>query len=205
MSWSHYKRILPIKDENKRNYYINICIKNHLSERELTKEIKSNSYERLINKPKKIDIISPQTYSITTNMKNPIIIEADKEITSEQDLELSILANLEFFFKQLGDGFTYVGHQNKLSDGKKNYYIDMLLFNFKTNSFVVVELKFRPLKKEDKAQMEYYMKLVDEQFKEPHHNKTIGIIITKESDKLIANFIKSEEIIPLTYKLEKTI
>ena len=78
----------------------------------------------------------------------------------------------------------------------------MLLFNFKINSFVVVELKLRPLKKEDKAQMEYYMKLVDEQFKGPHHNKTIGIIITKESDKLIANFIKSKEIIPLTYKLE---
>ncbi len=77
------------------------------------------------------------------------------------------------------------------------------MFNFKTNSFVVVELKLRPLKKEDKAQMEYYMKLVDENLKLPHHNKTIGIIITKESNKLIANFIRSEEIIPLTYKLKQ--
>ena len=59
------------------------------------------------------------------------------------------------------------------------------------------------MKKEDKAQIEYYMKLADENIKLPHHNKTIGIIITKESDKLIVNFIKSEEIIPLTYKLEQ--
>ncbi len=203
LSWTHYKRLLPIKDENKRNYYINLCIQNNLSERELGKEIKSNSYERLVNKPEKIDIFLPQKYSITTNMKDPIIIKVDKEITSEQDLELSILANLEFFFKQLGDGFTYVGHQYKLSDGNKNYYVDILLFNLNLNCYVVIELKLRPLKKEDKAQMEYYMKLVDENLKLPHHNKTIGIIITKESDKLIANFIKSEEIIPLTYKLKQ--
>ena len=203
LSWTHIRKLLPIKDKNKRNYYINLCIKNNLSERELTKEIKSNSYERLVNKPEKIDIITNPKYTITTNMKDPIIIEVDKEIISEQDLELSILANLDFFFKQLGEGFLYAGHQFKINDGNKNYFIDILLFNFKTNSFVVVELKLRSLKKEDKAQIEYYMKLADENIKLPHHNKTIGIIITKESDKLIVNFIKSEEIIPLTYKLEQ--
>ena len=203
VSWTLLTILLPIKDENKRNYYINLCIKNNLSKRELIKEIRSNSYERLIIKPDKIDIIASSKYSITTNMKDPIIIEVDKEVTSEQDLELSILANLEFFFKQLGEGFTYVGHQYKISDGNKNYYIDLLLFNMKLNCLVVVELKLRSLKKEDKAQMEYYMRLVDENLKLSHHNKTIGIIITKESDKLIANFIKSEEIIPLTYKLKQ--
>ena len=203
LSWSHYRELLIFKDKNKRNYYINLCIKNNLSKRELIKEIKSNSYERLIDKETKIDIITPSKYSITTNMKDPIIIEVDKEITSEHDLELSILANLEFFFKQLGEGFTYVGHQYKISDGNKNYYIDILLFNINLNSYVVIELKLRSLKKEDKAQMEYYMRLVDKNLKLSHHNKTIGIIISKESNKLIANFIKSEEIIPLTYKLEQ--
>ena len=196
LSWTSIVTLLPIKDENRRNYYINLCIKNNLSERELAKEIKSNSYERLIDKPEKVDIITTSKYSITTNMKDPIIIEVDKEITSEQDLELSILANLDFFFKQLGEGFLYAGHQYKISDGNKNYFIDILLFNVKLNCYIVVELKLRYLKKEDKAQMEYYMKLVDEQFREPYHNKTIGIIITKESDKLIVNFIKSEEIMP---------
>ncbi len=203
LSWSHYRELLIFKDENERNFYINLCIKNNLSKRELIKEIKSKAYERLIDKPRKIDIIIPNKPKITTDMKDPIIIPVDKEITSEHDLELSILANLEFFFKQLGDGFAYIGHQYKLSDGNKNYYIDILLFNVKLNCYIVVELKLRPLKKEDKAQMEYYIKLIDEQIKEVHHNKTIGIIITKESDAFIANFIRSEEIIPLTYKLEK--
>lgn len=203
ISWTHYKRLLPIKDENKRNYYINLCIKNHLSERELGREIKSNSYERLINKPDKIDIIVPIKPTITTDMKNPIIIEVNKEIKTEKDLELNILANLDFFFKQLGEGFLYAGHQYKINDGKNNYYIDILLFNIKLNCYVVVELKLRSLKKEDKAQIEFYMNLIDEQVKEVHHNKTIGIIISKESDKLIVNFIKRENIIPLSYELKK--
>ena len=143
LTWSHYRYLLPIKDENKRNYYINLCIKKHLSKNELIKEIKSNSFERLIDKPNKIDIIIPNKPTITTDMKNPIIIPIDNEIKNEHDLELSILANLDFFFKQLGEGFLYAGHQYKINDGKNNYYIDILLFNYKLNSFVVVELKLR--------------------------------------------------------------
>ena len=58
------------------------------------------------------------------------------------------------------------------------------------------------LKKEDKAQMEFYMKLVDEQVKEFYHNKTIGIIITKESNEFIVNFVRQEDIIPLSFLME---
>ena len=202
LSWTHIRKLLPIKDENKRNYFINLCIKNNLSERELTREIKSNVYERLVDKPDKIDIIVPVKQSITTDMKNPIIIPVKSEVASEHDLELNILANLDFFFKQLGNGFLYAGHQYKISEGKNSYYVDILLFNYKMNAFVVVELKLRSLRKEDKAQMEFYMKLVDEQVKKPFHNRTIGIIITKESEKFIINFVKEDDIIPLYYELQ---
>ena len=205
LSWTHIRKLLPIKDENKRNYFINLCIKNNLSERELTREIKSNVYERLVDKPDKIDIIVPVKQSITTDMKNPIIIPVKSEVASEHDLELNILANLDFFFKQLGNGFLYAGHQYKISDGKNSYYIDILLFNYKMNAFVVVELKLRSLRKEDKAQMEFYMKLVDEQVKEVYHNKTIGIIISKESDEFIVNFVRQEDIIPLSYEIEQVV
>ena len=203
LNWTHIRRLLPIKDENKRNYYINLCIKNNLSERDLRKEIKANAYERLIDKPDKIDIIIPKKYSITTDMKNPIIIEVNKEIKSERDLELSILANLSYFFKQLGEGFTFVDHQYKIIENNYNYYIDILLFNIELNCYVVVEIKLRSLKKEDKSQIEFYMRLVDKYLKKAHHNKTIGLIITKESDKFIVNFVKSENIIPLSYKLKQ--
>ncbi len=136
-------------------------------------------------------------------MKNPIIIPVSHEVKNEHDLELNILANLDYFFKQLGEGFLYAAHQYKINNNYNNYYIDILLFNIKLNCYVVVELKLRSLKKEDKAQIEFYTKLVDEQVKESHHNKTIGIIISKESDEFIVNFIKKEDIIPLIYELKE--
>ena len=94
LSWTIIRALLPIKDENKRNYYINTCIKSNLSQRELIKEIKNNSYERLLNKQDKIDIISPTLpNAITDNYKNPIILElADNKVKTESDLEKLIYA-----------------------------------------------------------------------------------------------------------------
>ena len=202
LSWTIIRTILPIKDENKRNYYINLCIANNLSKRELEKEIKSNSYERLEYKPDKIDIVvSTKVPAIVNNFKNPILLELkDKEIKSESDLEKLIYSQLSYVFLQLGKGFTWVGNQYKVSDGNKNYFIDMLLYNVKYNCYVVVEIKCRKLKKEDKGQVEFYMNLVDNYVKEPSNNPTIGIIITKDQDKFVANFVRSEKVVPLTYE-----
>lgn len=105
------------------------------------------------------------------------------------------------FFSQLGEGFMWVGNQYKITVDNKDYYIDMLLYNIIYNSYIVVELKLRELRKEDRAQVEFYMNLVDMYRKEPNVSKTMGLIITKEQNKLIANFVKSENLIPLTYKL----
>lgn len=205
LTWTLLKVILPLKDVNKKNYYINLCLSNNLSRRELEKEIKSNSYERLENKPDKIDIVvSTSIPSITSNLKNPILLNLNgKEIKSESDLEKLIYSQLNYVFLQLGSGFMWVGNQYKISDGNKIYFIDMLLYNIKYNCYVVVEIKCRNLKKEDKGQVEFYMNLMDKYVKEPINNPTIGIIITKEQDKLVASFIKSDKLVPLTYELVK--
>lgn len=209
LNWSNIIQILPIKDENKRNYYINLCIERNLSKRELINEIKSNSYERLLERPEHIEIIGNkyETTNIKDYIKNPIIISLEKEqkIANERELQLLILARLKDFFSELGQGFTLVGNEYKIKYGNKNYYIDILLFNVEINSYVIVELKLRELKKEDKAQIEFYMRIVDETLKRLHHNKSIGIIVSKEQDKFIVNFVRSEEIIPITYKLTEKV
>ena len=129
---------------HKRNYYINEVINNNLSVRQLREEIKSKAYERLLDKPKQINLILPKDkYTLTSNMKNPIIIKIDKNkmINNEKDLELTILSEITFVLTQLGRGFAFIGNQYKIS----NYYIDILLFNIELNSYVVVELKVRKL------------------------------------------------------------
>ena len=90
LNWTIIRTLLPIKDENKRNYYINLCIEHNLSKRELEKEIKNNSYERLLNKPDKIDIIAPKvtTPTIIDDFKNPIMLNLNGSIVeNEKDLE----------------------------------------------------------------------------------------------------------------------
>lgn len=203
LNWTIIRTILPIKDENKRNYYINLCVKNNLSKRELIKEIKSNSFERLEHKPDKVDIItSTNVPAITENFKNPILLNLNgNKVENEKDLEKLIYSQLSYVFMQLGNDFTWVGNQYKISDGNKNYYIDMLLYNVNYNCYVVVEIKCRSLKKEDKGQTEFYMTLVDKYKKRANNNPTIGIIITREQDKFVANFVKSEKLVPLTYEL----
>lgn len=203
LNWTIIRTILPIKEENKRNYYINLCIKNNLSKRELIKEIKHNSYERLEHKPDKVDIItSISVPTITENFKNPILLNLNgNKVENEKNLEKLIYSQLSYVFMQLGNDFTWVGNQYKISDGNKNYYIDMLLYNINYNCYVVVEIKCRSLKKEDKGQTEFYMTLVDKYKKRANNNPTIGIIITREQDKFVANFVKSEKLVPLTYEL----
>lgn len=203
LNWTIIRTILPIKDENKRNYYINLCIKNNLSKRELIKEIKSNSFERLEHKPDKVDIITSAIVpAIIENFKNPILLNLNgNKVENEKDLEKLIYSQLSYVFMQLGNDFTWVGNQYKISDGNKNYYIDMLLYNINYNCYVVVEIKCRSLKKEDKGQTEFYMRLVDKYKKRANNNPTIGIIITKEQDKFVANFVKSEKLMTLTYEL----
>jgi predicted nuclease of restriction endonuclease-like (RecB) superfamily len=200
VSWSIIKIVLPIKDINRRNYYFNLSVEQNLSVRQLQEKIKSNSYERLINKPINVElIISKKEYTILEDIKNTIIIKVDKNkiIKSEKDLELTILSEITFVLTQLGRGFAFIGNQYKIN----NYYIDILLFNIELNSYVVIELKTRRLKVEDKAQVEMYMKLVDENIKKSTQNKTIGIIISKEQDDYVANFVRSNDLIPLTYEV----
>ncbi len=200
VSWSIIRIILPIKDINRRNYYFNLSVEQNLSVRQLQEKIKSNSYERLINKPKGVELIIPKKeYTVLEDMKNPIIIKVDKNkiIKSEKDLELTILSKIEFILTQLGKGFCFIGSQYKIN----NNYIDILLFNIELNCYVVVELKVRKLKVEDKYQTEMYMKLVDENIKKATQNKTIGIIISKEQDDYVVNFVRSNDLIPLIYEI----
>ena len=203
LSWSVIRVLLPIKDANKRNYYYNMCNENNLSVRELKRQIDNNFYERLEYKPDKVDIITSRSVpAITENFKNPILLNLNgNKVENEKDLEKLIYSQLSYVFMQLGNDFTWVGNQYKISDGNKNYYIDMLLYNINYNCYVVVEIKCRSLRKEDKGQTEFYMTLVDKYKKRANNNPTIGIIITREQDKFVANFVKSEKLVPLTYEL----
>ena len=137
LSWSQYREILPIKNENERNYYINLVILNNLSVRELRKEIKNKAFDRLSYADKEhIELISDTnntSLSIKDMIKDPIILKADKSLDKidEQAIHKYIISLLEDKFLELGTGFALIGHEYKIHiDNKtKNKICYSLIIN----------------------------------------------------------------------------
>ena len=208
LSWSHYKYLLKFDNENERNYYINRCIENNLSVRGLINEIKTDSFNRLSYADKKnIKLIGENNNNelkLEDMLHDPIVINIDKdEKLSEKVLKKYILKELEKVFLELGTGFTFVGSEYKVTYDNKNYFIDLLFFNYKLNRFMACELKKDEVTAKDIGQTLNYMKVVDKTLKEPHHNKTMGIIISKRNNKLILEYVSDLDIFLTTYKLNK--
>ena len=207
LNWSHYKLILPIKNENERNYYINQVILNNLSVRELQREIKNKAFDRLSYADKEhIEIINNTNntpLSIKDMIKDPIILKADKNIDKIDELAIHkyIISLLEDKLLELGTGFTLAGHEYKIHIDNKTYKIDLLFFNYKLNAFVVVEVKTRKIKHTDIGQLKFYVNYVEDNIKDINHNKTIGLLIVKENNKYIIKYTTSNDILVTTYAL----
>ncbi len=202
LTWSHYRELIPIKDIEKINYYVNLCEINPISRDELKLRIKSNEYERLDEKTKE-KLKNDNKLEIQDLVKNPIILNTNKEIVKEKMLQQLILENISLFLEQLGNGFTFIKNEYKIKIGSTYNYIDLLLFNYIYNCFVVVELKVTKLKKEHIGQIETYMNYINKNIKRINQDKTIGIIITKEDNKYIMSYCSDERIFSTTYELQK--
>ena len=102
---------------------------------------------------------------------------------------------------QLGNGFTYIGNEFKIKFGNTYNYIDLLLFNYEYNCFIVVELKVTELKKEHIGQIQVYMNYIDNNLKKFNQDKTIGIIICKKDSKYVIEYCSDDRIISKEYEL----
>ena len=190
LSWSHYCELLRIKNIDEIYYYISISAKYNLSKRELIAKIKNKEYERLDEETKLKLINNKEANEVTDYVKNPIIIHNNShyEEISEKVLQKMILEDIPSFLKELGNGFTFIDNEYKIKIGERYNYIDLLLFNYIYNCFVVIELKITELKKEHIGQIEVYMNYIDKNVKKSSHDKTIGIILVRKNNKYIMEY-----------------
>ncbi len=207
LSWTHYRYILPIKEESKRNYYINIAIKNTLTVRELIKEIKNDSYERLTSKEKEnIKIINDDyNINIIDMIKDPIILNCNKMIVDKLDeklLKQLLIEDIEKTLLELGIGFSYVGKEKRIKVGDNYRYIDLVFFNIELNCYVLIELKINKLDIKDIGQIEFYVNYYDDEIRKEYHNKTIGVLVCKKKDESISKYKKSSNILVTSYKIK---
>ena len=125
----------------------------------------------------------------------------NSETISEKILQKLILDDIPSFLDELGVGFTFIRNEYKIKIGNNYNFIDLLLFNYKYNCFVVIELKVTELKKEHIGQIEVYMNYVDKNVKELNHDTTIGIIICRKDNKFIMEYCSDKRILAKEYEL----
>lgn len=202
LTWSHYSELLSIKNKNELLYYLNLCINQRIDVRSLRKKIKSNEYSRLPVKTRN-KLINSERLEANDLIPNPILIRNKNniEVVTEKALHNLILEDIESFMKELGNSFSFIGSEYKIKIGERNYYIDILLFNYKFNCFVVVELKVTEFKVEYISQVQKYMNYIDKNIKEISNNDTIGIIICKRENKFVIEYCSDERITVRKYEI----
>ncbi len=202
LSWSQYVELLSIKDMPKVVFYINLCIKQNLTKRQLRERIKSKEYERL-SESAKSKFVGNEQPLLPDLVKNPILIKNTNKYTeiSEKVLQQFILEDIINFMQELGSGFSFVSNEYPIKIGKNYNYIDLLLYNIDFNCYVVVELKVTKLKKEHIGQIEIYMNYIDKNLKKSNQDRTIGIIICKENNEYIIEYCSDKRIIARKYEL----
>ncbi len=202
LSWSQYVELLSIKDMPKVMFYINLCIKHNLTKRQLRERIKSKEYERL-SESAKSKFVANEEPLLPDLVKNPILIKKSDKYTeiSEKVLQQIILEDIKNFMQELGTGFCYISNEYPIKIGNNYNYIDLLLFNYEYNCFIVVELKVTKLKKEHIGQIEVYMNYIDRNLKKISQDKTIGIIICKKDNEYIIEYCSDKRIISREFEL----
>ena len=136
-------------------------------------------------------------------IKNQILIRNKRhcEVITEKVLQQLILEDIPTFLDELGVGFTFIKNEYKIKIGDVYNYIDLLLFNYEYNCFVVVELKVAEIKKEHIGQIQVYMNYIDKNLRKAYQDNTIGIIICKKNNRFIIEYCSDKRVLGREYKI----
>ena len=197
LSWTHYKLLLSLEDENARNFYIKEAIDGNWSTRQLAREINTFSYQRYIASKGNHDVAedtvkSEEEYNPLDIIKDPYILEfaglkADSSFY-EKDLEQALITHLNDFLLELGNGFAFVARQRRFDMDGRNFYVDLVLYNYKLKCFVLIDLKRGDLTHQDIGQMQMYVNYYTRELMEPGDNPPIGIILSADKSDMLVKY-----------------
>ncbi len=187
LGWSHFKEIIPLKDELKRDFYAEMCRIERWSVRTLRLKIDGMLFERTALSKKPDELIRKELAELRTQDKlTPDFVFQDpylldflglKDTYSEKDLESALLREIERFLLELGAGFAFVERQKRITLDGDDYYIDLLFFHRKLRRLVVIELKLGEFKPSDSGQLELYLRWLDRHDRQPDEEPPLAIIL----------------------------
>ncbi|WP_022953326.1 PDDEXK nuclease domain-containing protein [Leucothrix mucor] len=191
--WGHNIVLLgKLKDKEKRLSYALLCQQNGWSRNVLIHQIESQLLERKGNAITNFEntLATPQSELAQEALKDPYIFDflSIGEKAKERDIEQALTQHISQFLLELGAGFAFVGRQVHLEVGEQDFYLDLLFYHLKLRCYLVVELKAGDFKPEHTGQLSFYLSAVDSQIKTDEDGPTIGLLLCKSRNKVIAEY-----------------
>ncbi len=198
LTWTHFRKLLRVTDDDARYWYMREASREVWSVRTLDRNIATQYYYRLLQSPKKEEVIA-EMHQLTAPLqdpreliKSPVVAEflglPSNAAFTETELERAIIRHLKDFLLELGKGFAFVAEQQHIRTEENDYYIDLVFYNYLLKSFVLIDLKTTRLSYQDVGQMDMYLQMYDDLKRTEGDNPTVGIILCSETDGDVARY-----------------
>ncbi len=213
LTWSHYRRLISVEDEQARHWYMNEAADGVWSTRQLDRQISTLYFERLLASKEKEPVIreakekigqmSPQQF-----IKDPFVLEflnlKDYPSLHESVLEQALIDHLQQFLLELGRGFCFVARQKLMRYGDDDFYIDLVFYHSILKCHVLIDLKLGKLTHADVGQMDSYIRMFEALYRNEDDNPTLGIILCSQKSEAIVKYSvlsEGKQIFASRYKL----
>jgi len=215
LSWTHYRTLLKVEDPAARKWYMEEAVRENWGTRALDRQISTLYYERLLASKDRKALrqeadrkIAPIQSSPREFVRDPIMLEflglPNTGKLLESKLEAALIEHLQTFLMELGKGFAFVARQQRMSTESKDFYIDLVFYNYLLKCFVIFDIKSGELTHQDIGQMDMYVRMYDEKRRGPEDNPTVGIILCARKDASVVRYSVlhgNEKIFASKYKL----
>lgn len=193
-SWTHYKLLLSIDNDGKREYYLHETAKSNWTARQLERQINSQLYERLLLSNDKESVLAfARGEKVPTSpseiIKDPMVLEflglKREAAYYEKDLEMALITHLQDFLLELGRGFSFVGRQKRIHLKDDEFFVDLVFYNRLLQCFVLFEIKTHKLTHQDLGQLQMYVNYFDRFERQEFENPTIGVLLCADKNDAV--------------------
>ena len=199
LSWTHYRTLLRVDNDVARQWYMSEAANQNWSTRALERQIGTLYYERLLSSRDRAAVEQEAATNLQALDKSPREFVRDPVLLEflglpnagtllENDLEQALIDQLQSFLLELGKGFAFVARQQRISTESKDFYIDLVFYNYLLKCFVIFDLKRGELTHQDIGQMDMYVRMYDDLKRGPEHGPTVGIILCSQKDASVVRY-----------------
>lgn len=198
LSWTHYRLLMRVENENARNFYLEESIKENWSTRQLERQITTLFYERILSSKNKNKVaqeiykLEPQRKQPEDVIKDPYALEflglPENMDFLEKNLEQALIDHMQKFLLELGRGFSFVARQKRITFDGRHFYIDLVFYNYILKCFVLIDLKVGDLTHQDLGQMQMYVHYFEDEMMTEGDNPPIGIVLCADKSESVVKY-----------------